>query len=1024
MPVTLPGVFYFYGHLFEMPCLFMPLSIFKTRPVFLTLLLAHVAWLNAQHPAWKNYTTNDGLPSNEVYGMVQDKRGMLWLGTDQGICRFNGYQFIRPVDTSMAASSSAFHPFEDVQGRIWFLHLEPKLWVVENDTVRPWKYNAVIDAYRGKFTIIRDKDCAVEKDGTLWIALSEVGFLVVRPDGSHRIIPDLGRPVIVFTEVEQRALLVSESGRDMEKSLNLVRAGLSSETIRWQQGKVISLGNFPLKYTENANSAKIWRLRNGDFILRNYQTFYLIRNNQMVWHGQKELAAEALLEDWDGSILIASLTGPNQGLLRYPSVDHFLRDEFDNLLPGHEVTDVLRDRDGGWWASTRDAGIFYCKNPELDIYDAASGLPVSDVLLLTSDARETVYAGLRSTQICQLHPNSRRINFIPSPPKAESNRFFDLKFDTLTQRLWYSNPLCYWENNRWTFSFFPFAQGLRQVGVKKISTAPNNSQWWGSSAYGFFSTGRISGKSTRIPPPPLDRIRTFAVTPDLNGDIWVTTLEGLQRWRNNRYEPPPFDHPALRFQARDVKLLPPAAGGGMAITLRGGGLLIRDQTGRFTHLTTREGLTSDRLTDLDITAHGVIHACSNAGLNIISPQANGTWRIETLTMKHGLPSNQVNNVVLLGNEIWVATDKGIARFREKPQPVPMPAPVLEKFAINNRDTVFNPNLQLAHHQNNIALRFFALHFRSGGDIPYRYRLLGADTTFVYTHTREVNFANLSPGEYTFEVQAQNEDGQWSDLARWPFEIRPPWWATWWFRSLVAAALSAIAFLFYRNRLHAIRREAAEREKIRDLESAALRAQMNPHFIFNCLQAIQSFIAQNEREAAATYLARFAKLVRLALHGSVDGHHTLTEEMEMLENYLLLEQMRFRGKFEFNIGVEAGLAPQEITLPPLLVQPFVENALIHGLRGRENGGFVEVFFAKKGNALEVSVTDNGQGFLEKEKGADEKHQHKSVGMMLTQKRLDLLAGNAAGEARFSRETISDEKGTVAGARVQIWIPIIS
>ncbi len=445
----------------------------------------------------------------------------------------------------------------------------------------------------------------------------------------------------------------------------------------------------------------------------------------------------------------------------------------------------------------------------------------------------------------------------------------------------------------------------------------------------------------------------------------------------------------MRFPARNMELLPSVAGGGMVIAFRGGGLLIRDKDGKFTHLTTREGLTSDVLSDLDITPDGRIYACSNAGLNILSPKSDGSWRIETFTTKHGLPSNQVNDVAFLGDEIWIATDRGIARFRGKPNSAPMPSPILEKFVVNNRPSVFSENLQLPHDKNNLAIRFYSLHFRSGGDIPYRYRLLGADTAFVYTRTREVNFANLSQGRYTFEVQAQNEDGEWSESALWPFEIRPPWWATWWFRSLVGATLVVALYQFYKNRLRSIRREAAEREKIRDLETAALRAQMNPHFIFNCLQAIQSFIAQNDRDAAATYLARFAKLVRLALHGSVDGHHTLTDEIAMLDNYLHLEQLRFRGKFEFSVRATEGLDTAEISLPPLLVQPFVENALIHGLQGRESGGVVDVVFASKGNLLEVSVTDNGQGFLEN--NTAEKTAHKSVGMMLTQKRLDLLMG---------------------------------
>ncbi len=344
--------------------------------------------------------------------------------------------------------------------------------------------------------------------------------------------------------------------------------------------------------------------------------------------------------------------------------------------------------------------------------------------------------------------------------------------------------------------------------------------------------------------------------------------------------------------------------------------------------------------------------------------------------------------------------------------------------MNNLVTAFSENLQLKHRQNNISLRFFSLHYRSSGDIQYRYRLMGADTAFVYTHNREVNFANLAPGDYRFEVQAQTDEGLWSEAARWSFDIKPPWWATWWFRLLAVATLGFAGFLFYRNRLLAIRREAAERDKMRDLEAAALRAQMNPHFIFNCLQAIQSFIARNERDVAISYLARFAKLVRLTLHGSVDGRHSLAEEMAMLENYLHLEQMRFKGYFEFSIRTAPGLDAEEISLPPLLVQPFVENALIHGLKDRETGGLLEVVFTQKLDMLEVTVTDNGKGFSEKEKSVFSNKPHNSVGMMLTQKRLDLLAGAGKNvNEHFSRETLFDEAGGIAGTRIRFEVPVL-
>ena len=146
---------------------------------------------------------------------------------------------------------------------------------------------------------------------------------------------------------------------------------------------------------------------------------------------------------------------------------------------------------------------------------------------------------------------------------------------------------------------------------------------------------------------------------------------------------------------------------------------------------------------------------------------------------------------------------------------------------------------------------------------------------------------------------------------------------------------------------------------------------------------------------------------------------------MLENYLLLEQMSFKGHFEFVIRTSEGLDPEEISLPPLLVQPYVENALIHGLEGRETGGRVEIIFTQKQDALEVTVMDNGKGFPEKENVVLDKRPHNSVGMMLTQKRLDLLAGAGKNASEhFSRETLLDASGAVTGTRIRFEVPVLN
>jgi sensor histidine kinase YesM len=291
---------------------------------------------------------------------------------------------------------------------------------------------------------------------------------------------------------------------------------------------------------------------------------------------------------------------------------------------------------------------------------------------------------------------------------------------------------------------------------------------------------------------------------------------------------------------------------------------------------------------------------------------------------------------------------------------------------------------------------------------------------VVSRERAVNYANLAPGKYTFEVQGQNENLEWGASGFASFTIRPAWWQTWTFRILVVTLVIAVVYYYYKKRIKVIRQEVEIQTKIRDLESAALRAQMNPHFIFNCLNSIQDFIGSNDAASATAYLGKFARLVRLALHSSVDGLHSLREEIEMLENYLALEQLRFKGRFEYKIHVSPEINTDEISLPPILIQPFVENAIVHGMKNKKGDGKIEVTFSKNGNTLIVTVADNGTGITISHQPITDTG-HKSVGMRLTQRRLGMLSGQE-NERVVSHENLTDVHGVVIGSIVRVEIPV--
>jgi hypothetical protein len=842
----------------------------------------------------------------------------------------------------------------------------------------------------------------------VWLGLAGFGLLVINANGEHRVIKS-GEDFI-FTEVNNQLLYTT--------CYNHSNLGTHwMKVMQWQNDNFIFIDRLPQMLCLNTQERGIWKLRK-DGLIYNYKgTFYYIRNNKVIWELPAKILTYKVYEIPTGEILVSSYRGQKSGLWYYASFDHFRRNDGKNLLPGQFVTNVLVDREGGWWVMTLNAGIFYCSNPKLDIFDITSGLSSNDILRLANDGKETVFAGLRPAGICtinRLDGNAKRLPI----PKFPIGKFdiWTVFYDTLHRKLFISNPLLYFNKNKWETVTWLYNSNVTkaEIPAKKITLDPSGNALWISAPYNFFKFDLNKNIATRNIEKPIDNPRTFSVNADNQNSIWVTTINGLRLWRNGNYELPDFDHPALKLNPRDMEILP---NGGLAIGLFGGGLLIRDNKGRFVHLTQREGLLSDQTTKLHVTQDGFIYACSNAGLAKVNYSEEGKWKIEKINIKDGLPSNQVNDATVLAGELWVATNKGLARFRSVPKEFPMTAPIMDKLRVNDRELTFKQNYLFAPIQNNVAIQFFSLNFRSEGEINYRYRLLGADTTFNYTDNRSVNFASLAPGHYTFEVQAQNESGIWSEPSRWSFEIGIFWYQTFWFWSLMTAFIIRIIVLWYRNRLIKAHKDLEVRNKIRDLEAEALRAQMNPHFIFNCLGSIQQYITQHDSASASKYLSNFARLVRLALHGSVDGRHSLQDEIDMLENYLGLERLRFGEKFTFKIEIDPGLDKANIFFPPLLIQPFVENALVHGISNKMKDGKINISFTQKGDKLHVKVCDNGPGVSTVERALNVSG-HKSVGMTLTKHRLEILSQK---DSFFMKPVIGPD-GKAEGTEVEIVIPI--
>jgi len=303
-----------------------------------------------------------------------------------------------------------------------------------------------------------------------------------------------------------------------------------------------------------------------------------------------------------------------------------------------------------------------------------------------------------------------------------------------------------------------------------------------------------------------------------------------------------------------------------------------------------------------------------------------------------------------------------------------------------------------------------------------YRLIIENDTIE--ESLEDGVLNIPQGTQLLEIQKRDEHGTWQKLKDLNIDISRPFYSEPWFIISVLVLFAVVIFFSLRYYFIRSRKQAIVEAKMMHLERSALRAQMNPHFIFNSLNSIQSYIANNENDKATRFLAKFAKLIRSMLNNSREQSISLQEEIESLKLYLELEKMRFKEKFDFEIIVDDDIDSFAVELPPLLIQPYLENAIIHGLAQKRSQGMIKLYYILDGNYLCVTVTDNGIGVEQSKKmKSKQKSLHKSVGMTVTQKRLEILdKGNK--DKKVKIEEIKDRKGEVLGTKVEVKIRIES
>lgn len=346
--------------------------------------------------------------------------------------------------------------------------------------------------------------------------------------------------------------------------------------------------------------------------------------------------------------------------------------------------------------------------------------------------------------------------------------------------------------------------------------------------------------------------------------------------------------------------------------------------------------------------------------------------------------------------------------------------------ISEPERLKNGFRQIPFRLNSVSFEFASLYYGAASGFVCEYMLESYDEHWINAGKNfSAVYQNLPPGNYRFHVRVKNPDGLINGATTaFPFRIIPPFWKTWWFILFIFLCAVLLTYLLFRRRIAIVKNNAAIKQQMAELEAKALRAQMNPHFIFNSLNAIQECIVTEKTDAAFEYLSKFSRLLRLVLNNSEKNFISLSSELEMIRLYLSLESLRFRQSFSYFIEVDEEIDPEEIQVPSLLIQPFVENAVWHGLRMKEGEKKLWLRFTTTDQYLQIDIEDNGIGrqkaaAIKKQKlGAE---QFESKGIALSQQRIDLLNRQQATIAKVEIIDLADASQRPGGTKVIIQLP---
>lgn len=938
------------------------------------------------------YTTKDGLPSNAIYKSILDNHGFLWVATDNGIAKFDGKNF-KIYSTSQGLPDNEITDiFIDSSNRIW---------------VTPFRrtaayYNPVKDRFENE-----DTDPELQK-----VQLGNTNRGSVLQYGGIAFCNNL------------RDFFIYKNGKVAvyKNTMNIKKSTPPEKIIEFKPGAFLIISSDSIRVFSQNTFTKSFPLES-QFFYSEYigHTLYIASGNKakkykVDYEGNVSLILE---KAFPFDIRIFCKAGKDFAVTTYNTttypVDTATLELKEPLLYNIAVRNVLQDNSGNNWIASIDKGLIKIQQKRISsftITDKVLNDEITQNFTSIAIINKKIFAGNNYGEVLMydgVYDLKKRSISIEKNMDATVRKIIDTK-----NMVYVSCQTGSFMLDKRSLQILKKFEGKENASSKSAMLLNDSVLVLGAHStvmqFNIKTNNPVKQAVKRVTALGLNQAKT----------IYVGSNDGLYRWDKDSLFYFGKKYPALSYRVNTIcntaeDLLWVGLASDSLLVLKNDVLIRSIALGDIIPGTVCKSLYSNK--------PGVIWLGTNKGLNKIEYRFNNNelgFYNTAFGLGDGLIGEQVNDITIYNDTVYAATTGGISFL---PASLSLPVTDITTFitrvSINGVDTLVTKNYTLGYDQNDISISF------SGADLTgyyplFEYRL----NEGVWQKTDKNNIElRLASGNYNIQIRGMKRDGTPSSkIETISIYIKTPFWQSGIFWTVMVISFFIISLLILEARNKQKRKAEVEKviteKKLTELEMQALKAQINPHFVFNCLNSIKGFIFDKDYKQADKYLDKFSDLMRSTIDNSDASIISLQSEINYLDNYLQLEKLRFDDKFSYAILVEDDVDKEHVFVPAMLLQPYVENAIRHGMRFLEGKkGQINITVKKENNFLVCEIDDNGIG---REKAAALKSkmhvEYQSKGMNISRRRAELYNIDQLVTDK------KDENGNATGTTVTVKIPL--